>query len=96
MSLKFASYFDLDKPKLANRYKATKISEAATNPNGQVHIITDRPEDECVLAVEPPSQIVSSAWGPPIYLAYLGWQHYEATEWLQTDHSEVAVKPEKL
>ncbi len=44
-------------------------------------LITDRSEEsEAIMTVEPPSSISQEAWGEPIYLSYLGFSHYEATE----------------
>ena len=40
--------------------------------------MTDREdEQEALLVLEPPSQIVADAWGPPVWLAYVVFQHYE-------------------
>ena len=38
----------------------------------------------------------TSALGEPIYVSYSAWQHYKATEWAQSENSEVAIKPGKL
>ena len=47
-------------------------------PTSEVHIVADREdEQEALLVLEPPSQIVADAWGPPVWLAYVVFQHYE-------------------
>ena len=49
-------------------------------------------ENQAILILEPPAQIAREAWGDPIWITYLGWEHYEATE--EIPAAQVSVKTE--
>ena len=58
-----------------------------------IHVVTDHiDENQAILILEPPAQIARDAWGGPIWIAYLGWKHYEATE--EIPAAQVSVKTE--
>ena len=56
-----------------------------------IHVVTDHiDENQGILILEPPAQIAKETWGEPIWIAYLGWKHYEATE--EIPAAQVSVK----
>jgi len=55
-----------------------------------INVVTDHPDEaHAIQTFEPPGFIHESIWGPPVYIAFVGYNHYEATE-----PQPVYVKPE--
>ena len=58
-----------------------------------IYIVTDRPsDDEALFVVEPPSQINAEAWDPPVWICFLGFNHYEVTLAI-TSRRQASVPP---
>ena len=75
-------------------HRSSRIVKAEL-PTSEVHIVADREdEQEALLVLEPPSQIVADACSPPVWLAYVGFQHYQHYEAVLPINVKAVVKSE--